>query len=139
MSKVIVIYDSNAEIGSYTIYASKFSNDLKTKVWATHIFDGNNIMVSRMVLTPFEEHHTLVTFFAFGTRNRSSRELYFYILDKNGSAINQAIFEDVIGHDYLVAVLKDKIFCVTNRIRKEEGKNTEFARLFCFKIYPCKG
>jgi len=135
----IVIYDNNAEIGSYTIYASKFSKDLKTKAWTTHIFDGNDIMVSRMVLTPFKEDYTLVTFFTFGTRIRNSRKLYFYILDKNGSIINQVVFEDVIGHDYLVAVLKDKIFCVTNRSREEKGKHTEFARLICFKIYPCKG
>ncbi len=135
----IVIYDNNVEIGTYNIYVSRFLKDLKAKAWTTHIFDGNDMMISQMVLTPFKEDYTLVTFFTFGTRIRNSRKLYFYILDKNGSIINHAIFEDVIGYDYLVAVLKDRIFCVTNRSRKEKGKHTESARLICFKIYPCKG
>jgi hypothetical protein len=136
----IVIYDNNVEIGNYTICASKFSKDIKTKIWTTHIFDGNEIMVSRMVLTPFEKDCTLATFTTLGTSvNRGHHNLYFYILNKNGSVINQAKYEDIIGHHCLVAVHKDKIFFMANRSRKEEGKNTEYVRLICFKIYPCKG
>jgi len=136
----IVIYDNNAEISSCKIYASKFSKDLKTRIWTTHIFDGNDIMVSRMVLTPFKEDYTLVTFTTFGTSVYRGHNLYFYILDKNGSIINQATFKDVMGGDCLVSVLKDKIFYMAKRSRKkEEGNNTEYVRLFCFKIFPCKG
>ncbi|MHC4068507.1 MAG: hypothetical protein ACYS18_03545 [Planctomycetota bacterium] len=133
----IVIYDNNAELWSYKIYVSKFSKDLNTKAWTTPLFDGKDMMI-QMSLTPFEDDYTLATLSTVSTLEGFGCNLHFYILDKNGGIINQAIFEDLEGYDDLVAVLKDRIFLVTNRSKQEKDKNTEFARLICFKINPFK-
>jgi len=130
----IVIYD-NAEMGSYKIYVSKFSKDLNTKSWTTHIFDGNDMMIPRMSLTPFGEDCTLA---AFQSMVKHTINLHFYILNKNGSIVNQAVFKDIKSADYLVTALKDRIFLVTERHKYEKGKATIFAGLTCFKISPCK-
>jgi len=133
----IVIYDNNAEIGSYKIYVLKFSKDLNTKAWTTHIFDGEDIMISRMSLTPLENDYTLATFHTMATHSVKFN-LHFYILDNNGSVVNQAVFEDIRSGDYLVTVLKDRIFFVTEGRTYEKDKDTEIAKLICFKISPFK-
>ena len=73
-----------------------------------------------MSLTAFMEDHTLATLATFPTSVNYSRNLHFYILDKNGSIINQAIFRDAMGNDYLVAAFKDKILCVANITKKKK-------------------
>lgn len=130
----LVIYD-NAEMGSYEIYVSKFSKDLK-KDWTTHIFDANDLMVSRMSLTPLDNNYTLATLSAFATKGKFGSGLHFYILDKNGSIVNKGVFNDIkVGPGFVATAYKDKIFVVT------EGRifpKTEdiIAKLICFKINP---
>ncbi|MCJ7618402.1 MAG: hypothetical protein MUO43_17900 [Desulfobacterales bacterium] len=131
----IVIYDNNAEMGSYKIYVSKFSKDLNTKAWTTPLFDGKDTMISQMSLTPFMEDHALATLVSLVN---DSVNLHFYVLDKNGSIVNQATFEDIKGGGYLATVLEDRIFLVTDWHRYEKDKVTKFARLICFKINPSK-
>ncbi len=125
----IVIYD-NAEMGSYKIYVSEFSKDLK-KNWTTHIFDGNDVMVSRMSITALEDAHTLAILSTFGKRSESDG-LYFYILDKEGAIVNNGIFENLrIGYGSVSTAYKDKIFIV-----KEGNLLNPVAKLFCFKENP---
>jgi len=133
----IVIYD-NAEMGIYKIYVSKFSKDLNTKAWTTHIFDGNDMMISQMSLTPLENDYTIATLFTFGTRSKHS-SLYFYILDNNGSIVNKAIFNDIrgVGAGSVATVFKDKIFLVTEGHTFQKGDDI-IAKLICFKISPFK-
>jgi hypothetical protein len=135
----MVIYDNNTKTASnpmtgyYTIFVSKFSKDLTQKTWTTQIFDAKDLMVSRLSLTPFGEEYTLAV---INSMAQQARKSHFYILDKNGVIVNQAVFEDVIGSGYLVTVMNDKIFYVTDGRRFENGKMTEFGRLICFKINP---
>ncbi len=95
----VVLYD-NAEMGSYKIYVSKFSKDLKRKVWTTHIFDGNDMVMSRMSLTPLENDYILAILSPFGIRGKHGSSLNFYILDDDGSIVNKGVFND-IGSDMI--------------------------------------
>jgi len=139
----IVIYDTNEGVSTYNICVTKFSKDLKTKAWTTHIFDGNDIMVSRMSLTPLDNYYTLAAFNTMATYKELTENgrfnMRFYILDNNGNVVNQAVFKDIRSSNYLVTVLKNRIFLVTKGHKYQEGKDTEFARLICFKIYSGKG
>ncbi len=128
-----VIYDTNPEIRNCKICVSKFSKDLSAKNWTTPIFDGTEMMLSQLSLTPFGDDYTLAAFHS-GSLVNNSNNLHFYVLDKNGNIVNQAIFKDIKSVGYLVTVFKDRIFLVTNEFRTEKDKAKEFSRLICFKI-----
>ena len=124
-------------MGSYKIYVSKFSKDLK-KDWTTHIFDANDVMVSRMSLTALEDGYTLAILSTFGTGGKHSDSLYFYILDGNGSIVNKGVFNDLrVGPGFVSTAYKDKIFIVKEGHILGGAEDT-VARLVCFKISPCK-
>ncbi len=133
----IVIYDNNAEVKNCKIYVSKFSKDLNTKTWTTLLFEKKDTMLLSTILTPFEDGRTLSSFISMTGRIIN---LHFYILDKNGSVVNQSILENIMFAEYTVAVLKDRIFLVTDERRYDENKDeiTDFAKLTCFKISPCE-
>ena len=135
----VVIYD-NAAMGSYKIFVSKFSKDLKRKAWTTHIFDGNDMMMSRMSLTPLDNDYTLAILSSFGIRGKRKHRssLNFYILDDNGSIVNKAIFKDIRGAGagcLTTTVFKDNIFLATEGRIFPKAENT-IAKLICFKISP---
>ena len=130
----VVIYD-NAEMGSYKIYVSKFTKDLK-KDWTTHIFDANDMMMSRMSLTPLENDCVLAILSTFATKGKHRSSLYFYILDGKGIIVNNGVFNDIrVGPGFVSTAYKDKIFIV-----KEDhilgGTEDTVAKLLCFKINP---
>lgn len=128
----VVIYD-NAEM-SYKIYVSKFSKNLKGKVWTTHIFDGNDMLMSRMSLTPLKNNYTLAILLTFTT----SESLIFYILDNNGRIVNKGVFNDMgVGPGFVVTAFKDKIFLATEGYILGGVEDT-VAKLLCFKINPSK-
>ena len=109
---------------------SKFSKDLNTKVWTTLLFEKEETMLLGLNLAPFEDDSTLATFISMTGKNIN---FHSYILDKNGSIVNQVVFEDINSASHLVAVLKDKIFLVTNEYRFENDKAPEFIKLTCLK------
>ncbi|MFA5239316.1 MAG: hypothetical protein WC476_06365 [Phycisphaerae bacterium] len=130
----MVIYD-NAEMGSYKIYVSKFSKDLSSKAWTTPIFDGNDMIISRMSLTPLENNYTLATLSTFPIGGNSN-SLIFYIIDNNGNMVNKAVFNNIrVSPGFVTTVFKDRIFLATEgRIFEKAEDNT--AKLICFKISP---
>ena len=88
-----------------------------------------------------ETIYTLATLSTFGTLGKHSSDLHFYILDNNGSIVNEAIFKNIRGAGgagCLTTVFKDRIFLVTDGLRDQKDKDTEIAKLICFKINPCK-
>jgi hypothetical protein len=130
----IVIYD-NAEMGSYKIYVSKFSKDLSSKIWTTYIFEGNDIMISRMSLTPLENDYILATLSTYSIRGNSN-SLIFYIIDGNGKTVNKAVFNNMrIGPSFVATVFRDRIFLATEGRITEKDKNYN-PKLICFKISP---
>jgi hypothetical protein len=130
----MVIYD-NAEMGNYKIYVSKFSKDLSSKARTTHIFDGNDIMISRMSLTPLENDYTLATLYTFSIRGNYD-SLIFSIIDNNGNVINKAVFNNIrVGPGFVATVFKDRIFLATQG-RIFEKAEDDIAKLICFKISP---
>ncbi len=129
----IVIYDNSPELKRCEILVSKFSKDLNTKVWTTPVFEEQDAMAISMSLTPFGQDNTLVTFISMIGQNINS---HFCILDRNGSIVNRAIFEEPKSTGFLVTVLEDRIFLVADGRKYENNKVTDFARLICFKINP---
>lgn len=128
-----VIYDNSPELKRCEILVSKFSKDLNTKVWTTPVFEEKDAMAISMSLTPFGQDNTLATFISMIGQNIRP---HFYILNKNGSIVNRAIFEEPKSTVFLVTVLEDRIFLVADGRRYENNKVTDFARLICFKINP---
>jgi hypothetical protein len=135
----MVIYDNNTKAasnpmtGNYTIFISKFSKDLTQKAWTTQIFDANELMISRMSLTPFGDDCILA---ALNSLTQQGIKLHLYILDKTGAIINQAVLENATGSVSSATVISDKIFYVVDQLKTENDKNMQFARLICFKINP---
>ncbi len=130
-----VIYD-NTEMGSYKIYVSKFTKDLK-KDWTAHIFDANDMMMSRMSLTPLENDYVLAILSAFATKGKHRSSLYFYILDGKGTIVNKGVFNDLrVGPGFVSTAYKDKIFIVKEG-HMLGGSEDTVAKLLCFKINSC--
>ena len=124
----VVIYDNSQT--AWQIYVTKFSNNL-TKAWTIPIFDANSMMIDVSV-TPLDDEFTLAI---LSTMARQG-QLRFYIIDSNGSIINQAVF-DMGTVNYLVAVSKDKIFFVKDEHEMKNNKIHFYAKLICFKINNC--
>ena len=91
----------------------------------------------RMSLTPLENDYTLAAFHTM-TTDGINFGLHFYIVDHNGNVIDQAVFEEIKSCNYLVTALKDRIFLVTEERIYQKGKDTQVAKLTCFKITASK-
>jgi hypothetical protein len=128
----IVIYD-NAQRGDYKIYVSKFSKNLKQD-WTTNIFDGNDMVISRMSVLPLENNRTLAILSMFGSRSKPENRLSFYVLGNNGDILNRGVFDDLrIGPGFAITAFEDMIFLVTEGHIFPKADNMP-ARLICFKM-----
>ncbi len=136
----IVLYDNNTKVasnlitGNHSIYVSKFSKDLSTKEWTTQIFDGKDLLISRMFLTPFGEDSVLAVFDSINVKeSTNSGNLHIYMLNKDGNIVNQANFQSIEETCSLVTVINDKIFFVMTQGHPFKDAK---AKLICCKIIP---